>query len=335
MPYILSLNGRPGSQNAAADSLSRRDKPEGGGATPLDKTAMTLLPPIQFLHNLRALPLDPENPTIQKRIRTLLPADPIFGPIFAKVLGNKDVEDIYTVQDGLLLQEGLVCVPDDPELKRMILEECHDSPMAGHFGIAKTLDLVSRTFYWPSMRKYIMDYVGGCDICQRSKSSNHKPYGLLQPLPIPERPWSSISVDFITQLPESNGYTTICVFVDRFTKMAHFAPTTDNIDAEGTVQLFFERVFSAHGLPEDIVSDRGTTFTAKFTKSIFKALHIEQNLSTAFHPRTDGQTERVNSILEQYLRCYIDYQAASPNAKDIKKDLKNIQSPKNTVDFHS
>jgi hypothetical protein len=223
-------------------------------------------------------------------------------------LGNKDVEDIYTVQDGLLLQEGLVCVPDDPELKRMILEECHDSPMAGHFGIAKTLDLVSRTFYWPSMRKYIMDYVGGCDICQRSKSSNHKPYGLLQPLPIPERPWSSISVDFITQLPESNGYTTICVFVDRFTKMAHFAPTTDNIDAEGTVQLFFERVFSAHGLPEDIVSDRGTTFTAKFTKSIFKALHIEQNLSTAFHPRTDGQTERVNSILEQYLRCYIDYQ---------------------------
>jgi hypothetical protein len=201
-----------------------------------------------------------------------------------------------------------VCVPDDPELKRMILEECHDSPMAGHFGFAKTLDLVSRTFYWPSMRKYIKDYVGGCDICQRSKSSNHKPYGLLQPLPIPERPWSSISVDFITQLPESNGYTAICVFVDRFTKMAHFAPTTDNIDAEGTVQLFFERVFSAHGLPEDIVSDRGTTFTAKFTKSIFKALHIEQNLSTAFHPRTDGQTERVNSILEQYLRCYIDYQ---------------------------
>src|SRR6185437_6153401 len=140
------------------------------------------------------------------------------------------------------------------------------------------------------------------------KSSNHKPYGLLQPLPIADRPWSSISVDFITQLPESNGYTAICIFVDRFTKMAHFAPTTDNVDAEGTVQLFLERVFSAHGLPDDVVSDRDVTFTSKFTKSIFKALCIKQNLSTAFHPRTDGQTERVNSILEQYLRCYIDYQ---------------------------
>lgn len=307
--FNFIIKYRPGSQNAAADSLSRRDKPEGGGgATPLDKTAMTLLPPIQFLNNLRALPLAPEDSTIQEKVRTLLPTDPTFGPILAKVLEDEDPEKIYSVQDDLLLQEGLVCVPDDPELKRMILEECHDSPMAGHFGIAKTLDLVSRTFYWPSMQKYIRDYVGGCDICQRSKSRNHKPYGLLQPLPIPERPWSSISVDFITQLPESKGYTAICVFVDRFTKMAHFAPTTDSIDAEGTVQLFFEKVFSAHGLPEDVVSDRGTTFTAKFTKSVFKALHIEQNLSTAFHPRTDGQTERVNSILEQYLRCYIDYQ---------------------------
>ena len=158
------------------------------------------------------------------------------------------------------------------------------------------------------MRKYIKDYVGGCDICQRSKSSNHKPYGLLQPLPVPDRPWASISVDFITQLPESRGYTAICVFVDRFTKMAHFAPTTDEIDAAGTVQLFLERVFAAHGLPDDVVSDRGVTFTSHFTKAVFKALNIEQNLSTAFHPRTDGQTERVNAVLEQYLRCYIDYQ---------------------------
>jgi hypothetical protein len=306
--YNFVIKYRPGSQNAAADSLSRRDKPKEGGATPLDKTAMTLLPPIQFLNNLQALPLLPEKQTIQDNIRSLLSSDPTFGPILANTSDNQDPKNPYSVQDGLLLHDGLVCVPDNPELKRMILEECHDSPMAGHFGITKTFDLVSRTFYWPGMHKYIKDYVGGCDICQRSKSSNHKPYGLLQPLPIADRPWSSISVDFVTQLPESNGYTAICVFVDRFTKMAHFAPTTDNVDAEGTVQLFLERVFSAHGLPDDVTSDRGVTFTSKFTTSVFKALHIEQNLSTAFHPRTDGQTERVNSILEQYLRCYIDYQ---------------------------
>jgi hypothetical protein len=309
--YNFVIKYRPGSQNAAADSLSRRDKPEEGSAAALGKTALTLLPPSQFLNTLLALPLLPETPAIQDLVKTLLPNDPHFSPILAEIIETPDPDGPYSVQDDLLLHNGLVCVPDDPGLKKMILEECHDSPSAGHFGITKTFDLVSRTFFWPNMRQYIKKYVGGCDTCQRSKSSNHKPYGLLQPLPVPDRPWSSISVDFITQLPVSNGHTAICVFVDRFTKMAHFAPTTDTVDAEGTVQLFFEKVFAAHGLPDDVVSDRGVTFTSKFTKTVFKALHIEQNLSTAFHPRTDGQTERVNSILEQYLRCYIDYQQSN------------------------
>jgi transposase InsO family protein len=309
--YNFVIKYRPGSQNAAADSLSRRDKPEEGSAAALSKTALTLLPPIQFLNALHALPLLPEKSAIQNLITNLLPNDPTFSAILAESLETPDPDGLYSVQDGLLLHDGLVCVPDDPDLKKMILEECHDSPTAGHFGITKTFDLVSRTFFWPSMRQYIKNYVGGCDICQRSKSSNHKPYGLLQSLPTPDRPWSSISVDFITQLPASKGYTAICVFVDRFTKMAHFAPTTDTVDAEGTVQLFLEKVFAAHGLPDDVVSDRGVTFTSKFTKTVFKALQIEQNLSTAFHPRTDGQTERVNSILEQYLRCYIDYQQSN------------------------
>jgi len=158
------------------------------------------------------------------------------------------------------------------------------------------------------MRRYIKDYVTGCDTCQRNKGPNHKPYGLLSPLPIPDQPWTSISVDFITQLPPSKGFSAICVFVDRFTKMAHFAPTTDNVDAEGTVALFLKHVFSLHGLPDDVVSDRGVTFTAKFTQEILKALKIQQNLSTAYRPQTDGQTERTNAILEQYLRCYVDYQ---------------------------
>src|SRR5205085_12422126 len=111
------------------------------------------------------------------------------------------------------------------------------------FGIAKTYDMVSRNYYWPGMRKYVKEYVTNCEICIRNKSSHHKPYGLLQPLPVPDKPWTSISVDFITQLPPSNGYTSICVFVDRFSKMALFVPTTNQIDAEGTCDLFIKNVF--------------------------------------------------------------------------------------------
>ena len=158
------------------------------------------------------------------------------------------------------------------------------------------------------MRGYVKDYITGCDTCIRNKNSHHKPYGLLKSLPIPDSPWSSVSVDFITQLPPSGSYSAICVFVDRFSKMALFIPTTNEINAEGTAQLFITHVFCHFGVPSDIVSDRGVTFTSKFTQAFLKGLDVKQKLSTAFHPQTDGQTERVNSILEQYLRCFINYQ---------------------------
>jgi hypothetical protein len=115
-------------------------------------------------------------------------------------------------------------------------------------------------------------------------------------------------MDFITQLPDSKGFTAILVVVDRLTKMAHFIPTTNEIDANSTVSLLMSRVVSAHGLPDDIVSDRDKTLTAHFTQAFMASLGITQNLSTAFHPQTDGQTERTNATLEQYLRCFSNYQ---------------------------
>jgi hypothetical protein len=115
-------------------------------------------------------------------------------------------------------------------------------------------------------------------------------------------------MDFIVGLPESSGFDAILVVVDRLTKMAHFLPTTGTVDFKGTAALFRDGVFRLHGLPSDLVSDRGATFTSEFSRSLCRLTGITQNLSTAFHPQTDGQTERVNSVLEQYLRGYCNYQ---------------------------
>jgi hypothetical protein len=198
-------------------------------------------------------------------------------------------------------------ITDEGE-KLEILRARHDSPSAGHPGQTKTYDLVSRNFWWPGIRNYIKKYVKSCDICQRNKASRHKPYGLLEPLPIPDTPWSSVGMDFIVKLPQSQGYDSILVFICRRTKQAHFVPCKEAIDAVETANLFLTTVYRLHGLPDNVVSDRGPQFRSAFWKTLTSALGISLSLSTAYHPQTDGQTERVNQTLEQYLRCFINYQ---------------------------
>ena len=151
------------------------------------------------------------------------------------------------------------------------------------------------------MTREIRDYVQACYNCNRNKSSNHRKHGYLNPLPIPPHPWHSISMDFITQLPLSNNFDSILVVVDRFSKMALFIKTTGTATSEDLANLFIEFVFSKHGLPDNIISDRGTLFVSSFWTVLCKQLRITRNLSTAYHPETDGQIERVNQILEQYL----------------------------------
>jgi hypothetical protein len=127
-------------------------------------------------------------------------------------------------------------------------------------------------------------------------------------LKIPNMPWTSISMDFIVGLPQSGECNTIWVVVDRLTKMAHFIPCKGNITAKALVFMFIKHIFRLHGLPKDIVSDRGSLFTSNFRKYLLSLLNIKPNMSTTFHPQTDGQTECTNSILEQYLRLYLNYQ---------------------------
>jgi hypothetical protein len=191
------------------------------------------------------------------------------------------------------------------EEKRQILTSRHSAPSAGHLGRTKTFDLIARDFYWVGMRKDIDYFVDSCGICQRNKSPRHKPFGLLQPLPIPPRPWSSISMDFIVKLPSSNGFDSILVIVCRLTKQAHFIACNESINSSGLADLFIANVFRLHGLPDDIISDRGPVFRSLFWKTLLSKLNVVPKYSTAYHPQTDGQTERVNQTLEQYLRCYV------------------------------
>ncbi|MBW0560255.1 hypothetical protein O181_099970 [Austropuccinia psidii MF-1] len=154
------------------------------------------------------------------------------------------------------------------------------------------------------MNQIIKDYVSSCQQCSRNKNIHHKKFGLLKPLQIPSGPWNSLSMDFITQLPLSSNFDSILVVVDRFSKMAIFIPTYSTITALDLAQIFINHVFSKHGLPISIVSDRGSLFVSSFWTQLCQQLKISRDLSTAFHPETDGQTERVNQILQQYLWMY-------------------------------
>lgn len=214
----------------------------------------------------------------------------------------------FMFEDGLLLnKEGLVVVPTE-ELQLEILEIRHNGIPAGHFGVAKTIELLQRDYYWDGLRRMVKKYIKGCDDCSRSKSSRHKPFGLLKPLQIPEDRWMGISVDFITDLPVCQGFDSICVFKDRLTKQAHLLPCTKTITAPGTAKLFIDQIFRLHGLPRTCVSDRGPQFVAKFWKRTLELLGMERLLTSGYHPESNGGTEVLNQVIEQYIRIFGSYQ---------------------------
>ncbi|KAG5730221.1 hypothetical protein E4T56_gene11659 [Termitomyces sp. T112] len=193
----------------------------------------------------------------------------------------------------LLLQSGRIYALDHKSIRLNILQQHHDHKLRGHPGIR--------------MKKDAMQYVRACEPCLWAKVPRHCPHGLLKPLLIGRRPWSSLLMDHIVKLPDSKGFTVILVVVCCLTKQALFIPchTTDN--ALEFAKLFLEHVFSKHRLPDDIISDCRPLFVSHFWQSLCRALEIKTNLSTAYHPETDRQTERVNQMLEQYLRLYINY----------------------------
>ena len=184
----------------------------------------------------------------------------------------------------------------------------HSTPTARHLGVAKTYEQTSHHFYWPKMAKEVKKFVTSCDECQRNKSSNQQPAGLLQPLEIPAERWAQVTMDFIVQLPTTqNGHDAIVVFVDHYTKRAHFHPTHTTVTAPEVAKIFFDVIFKHYGLPKAIISDQDTCFTSHFWKALFEQLGTKLSMFTAFHSQTDGQTERMNHTLEEMLRIHVTY----------------------------
>ncbi|KAL0188420.1 hypothetical protein M9458_015519, partial [Cirrhinus mrigala] len=195
--------------------------------------------------------------------------------------------------------KGKIYVPSS--LRDRLLGTVHQS---GHPGSKRTLSLLQSRYWWSSMRRDTIRYVQSCSVCARSNSLRMSPAGLLVPLPIPERPWSHLGVDFITDLPRSEGNTCILVVVDRFSKMCKLIPLSGLPTAMEAAEHLFNQVFRQFGLPEEIVSDRGPQFISHVWKAFFKLLGVSVNLSSGYHPQTNGQTERKIQELGRYLRAY-------------------------------
>lgn len=191
--------------------------------------------------------------------------------------------------------------------------------------------LLERTYYWPWMFDDIELYVKTCLVCQQDKIEQQRPASLLDPLPIPERPWESISMDFIIRLPRVNGFGNIMVVFDRFTKYGVFNAMPANFDARDAAQLFFKDVVKYWGIPCSIISDRDTQFVGNFWMELFKIMRNKLNFSTSFHPQIDGQTECVNALLELYLRHYVTANQRNwVNLLDIAQFSYNLQKSEST-----
>lgn len=280
--FVIQYKG--GKENIVADALSRRAEDE-------QKEGQVLAISCPIPNWTEAVREETNSlPEIKEKVQ-LVNSGEALGP--------------WEYRDGILFFKGRIYLSKNSVLISDIIEQYHNST---HEGFHKTLQRIRSTFYSPNLRNKVRSFIQQCEVCQRHKAENTLPAGLLQPLPIPNRIWEEISMDFIDGLPNSKGKTTVFVVVDRLSKYAHFIPISHPYTAVMVAQIFFDNIFKLHGMPLTIVCDRDPAFTSLFWRELFQLNGTRFNFSSAYHPQTDGQTEAVNKTLEMYLRCFTSSQ---------------------------
>ncbi|KAL1544617.1 hypothetical protein AAHA92_21443 [Salvia divinorum] len=279
--YEFSIVYKDGKLNRAADALSRRDE---------DSLELSAL----------SRPTWPDWSEIQEPFST----DPRLSKIKAALQAGNPAAPHYELIHDVLFYKGRMVVPAHSPWIQRLMAEYHITPTGGHAGAYRTYRRIASNVYWPGMMKHITNFVAACATCQKNKSDTQAPAGLLVPLPIPERIWEDISMDFLSGLPKVGGLDCVFVVVDRLSKYAHFIGLRHPFSAKQVADVFTKEIVRLHGIPRSIVSDRDPIILSSFWQELFRATGTKLKMSSAYHPESDGQTEVLNRCLQTYLRCF-------------------------------
>jgi hypothetical protein len=300
----LEIHYHPGKANLVADALSQKEHVH---------SAIVAQLPDEIVEDFRRLNLGivthTEGVTIE--LEPTLEQEICKGQVSdAKIQEIKDLitegrgPEFMEDEQGTVWFKDWICVPEIDSLRETILKEAHDSDYSIHPGSTKMYQDLKQKYWWYELKRDVAAHVVMCDVCQRVKAKHQRLAGLLHPLKILEWKWEEIGKDFIAGLPHTPaGYDSIWLIVDRLTKVAHFIPVRTNYTGAKLPELYMTWIVCLHGVTKKIVSNRGSQFTSQFWKKLHESLDTQLNFSSAYHPQTDGQTERTNQVLEDMLRA--------------------------------